>query len=145
MQVDDPNGQVLLAEPIDPPDALLHSHGVPRHVVIDQGAAELEVQPLGGGVRTQEDIGLAVAKPPFGIVATDPAPEAIGGGYFSAAPREAHQPRLGVLQEGVPQKVHRVGVLREDHHLAEARPAQLVQDALQAAELAVRRQPANPG
>ena len=107
-------------------------------------AAELEIQPLGGGVRTQEDIGLAVAEPPFGIVATDPAPRTIGGGYFSAAPGETHQPRFGVLQKGVPEKVHRVGVLRENHHLAAARPAQLVQDTLQAVKLAVRGQSADP-
>ena len=99
---------------------------------------------MGVDSRVKEDIGLAVAEPPFGIVATDPAPRTIGGGYFSAAPGETHQPRFGVLQKGVPEKVHRVGVLRENHHLAAARPAQLVQNLLQATKLAVRRQSANP-
>ena len=140
VQIDDPNAPMLLAETIDTADVLFHPHGVPRHVVVDQGAAELEVQALCGGFRTQQDIGLAVAEPPFGIVAADPAPGAVGGGYFSTASREAHRLQTGVLQEFSAQKIHGVGVLGEDHHLAVAVLAQFVEGALQAFELAVRRQ-----
>jgi len=35
-------------------DALFDAHGIPRHVVIDEGAAELEVEALGGGVGAEE-------------------------------------------------------------------------------------------
>ena len=44
MQIDDSNRIVPLTEAIDTADALLHPHRVPRHIVVNQGAAELEVQ-----------------------------------------------------------------------------------------------------
>ena len=133
-------GRVLAQDAVDAADALFHPHGVPRHVVVDQGATELEIQALGGGVRTQQNIGLAVAKPPFGIVAADPAPGAVGGGDFSTAPREAHQPLTSVLQKLFTQEIHGVGVLSEDHRLLVAVLVKLGEGALQAFELAVRWQ-----
>ena len=40
---------MALGDPIDAADALFAPHWVPRHVVVDQRAAELEIQPLGRG------------------------------------------------------------------------------------------------
>ena len=136
---------MLLAETIDAPDALLYPHGVPRHVVVDQGAAELEIQALGGGIRTQQNIGLSVAEPTFGIVSADPLPRAVAGGYFSTASREAHQLLIGTLQDFPAQKIHGVGVLGEDHRLAVTVLTQFGEDAFQASELAIRRQLADTG
>jgi hypothetical protein len=39
-----------LPKPVDAANALLDTHGVPRHVVVDDGTAELEVEAFGGGV-----------------------------------------------------------------------------------------------
>src|ERR1039458_10796793 len=62
VEIDDADLGVLLAKAVDTPDALLDAHGIPGHVVVDQGAAELEVEALGGGVGTKEHVGLAGTK-----------------------------------------------------------------------------------
>ena len=80
-----------LPEAVDAPDPLLDPHRVPRHVVVDQGAAELEVQSLRGGVRAQQQVGLALPEAALDLVAADCAPSAAGGSDLAPAAREAHQ------------------------------------------------------
>ncbi len=69
VEVDDANLGVLLAETVNAADALLHAHGIPRHVVIDERAAELEIKALGGGIGAKQHVGLAVAEAAFGFLA----------------------------------------------------------------------------
>ena len=47
---------VLLADAVDPADALLDLHRVPRQVVVDQDVAELEVSALAAGLGRDEDL-----------------------------------------------------------------------------------------
>ena len=54
---------MLLAQAVDAADALFDAHGVPRHVVIDQRAAELEIQPLRRCVGAEQKVGFAFVKP----------------------------------------------------------------------------------
>jgi len=44
-----------LADAINPTNALLHPHGIPGHVAVDQGAAELEVETFGGGIGAEKN------------------------------------------------------------------------------------------
>ena len=46
----------VLADAVDAADPLLHPHGVPRQVVVDQGRELLEVQALRGGVGAEQDV-----------------------------------------------------------------------------------------
>ena len=46
--------RMLLAEPVQPPDALLDFHRVPRQVEVDQPMAELQVAAFGAAVREQQ-------------------------------------------------------------------------------------------
>ena len=131
---------MALADPIDAADALLDPHGVPRHVVVDQRAAELEVQPFGRGVGAQQQVGVAVAEAALDLFAVDDSPlVVVADRTLAAAAGEAQQP-VAPLPEGAPQKVHGVGVLREHHDLGVSVPRQLVQVPDQPSELAVRRQ-----
>ena len=131
-----------LAEPVDAPDPLLHPHRVPGHVVVDEGAAELEVEALGGGVGAEQQVGLAEPEPAFRVVPADPAPPpaaAAAGRDLSAPSREAHQAPLAVPLKLVAEEVHGVRVLGEHHRLPEARLAERGQRLLQGRDLAVRR------
>ena len=44
VQVADAHDGMALPEAVDSPDPLLHAHGVPRHVVVHERSAELEVE-----------------------------------------------------------------------------------------------------
>ena len=55
-QVDHPDLGVLLADPVDTANPLLDLHGVPGEIVVDQQAAELEVQTLRGSVGADEEL-----------------------------------------------------------------------------------------
>jgi hypothetical protein len=44
---------MLLTETVNTADPLLNPHWIPRHVVINERSAELEVQAFGGGVSAQ--------------------------------------------------------------------------------------------
>src|SRR5208337_4315587 len=114
--VADPDTGVHLADAVDTTDALLNAHRVPRHVVVDQHAARLEVQTLRSGFRAEEnldlrvlpegrlDVLLAGARPRFAIPLL--AALAAVAGHLSTVD----------LTEPVTHVVHRVGVLREDDH-----------------------------
>ena len=145
MQVDNPDAWVALSKAVNAPDALLHSHRVPRHVVVDQGAAELEVQAFGGGIRAQQNVSLAVTKAPFGVIAADLTPTAVGRRNFPSAAREAHEFQIGVLSELAAKKVHGVGVLGKDHGLLIAVSLEIGKGAFQAGQFAVRRQLGDTG
>ena len=140
VQVDDANVRMLLAEAVYAANALLHAHGVPRHVVVHQRTAELEVQAFGGGIGAEQHVRFALAEAAFGVVAADASPCAIGRRHFAAAAREAHQAGAGVLAQGVAQEVHGVGELGEHHRLLVAALAQFGQHGLETGELAVWRQ-----
>ena len=60
VQVNDSDVRKPLAEAIDSSDPLFDAHRVPRHIVIHQRAAELEVQAFRGGVGTNQDLGYAL-------------------------------------------------------------------------------------
>ena len=145
VQVDDTDGGVGLADTVDATDALLDPHRVPRHVVVDHRAAELEVQSLGGGVGAQQDVGLTVAETTLGFVSTNDAPGTVRGRDLPAASRETHQAPAPTGAQLVTQEVHRVGVLGEHHHLAVAVAVQLGKGLAQALALAVRRQHPDAG
>ena len=87
VQVDDADCGVGLTDTVDAADPLLDPHRVPRHVVVDHRAAELEVQSLGGGVGAQQDVGLTVAETTLGFVSVNDAPRTVCGRDLSAAPR----------------------------------------------------------
>ena len=96
MQVHDADGGVALADQIDATDALLDAHRAPRHVVVDERAAELEVQPLGCGVGAQQQVGVAVAvavavaEPALDLFAVDDSPlVAVADRALAAAAGEA--------------------------------------------------------
>ena len=91
MQVDDANDRMLLAEPVDASDALLDPHRIPRHVVVDEGSAELEIEALRGGVGAEQNVSLAKPKTALRVVPADSAPGAVRGRDFAASPGEAHQ------------------------------------------------------
>ena len=46
--------RVLLAEAMQPADALLDLHRVPRQIEVGEAMAELEVAPFGAAVREQQ-------------------------------------------------------------------------------------------
>ena len=143
-----------LAEAVD---ALLDPHRVPRHGVIHERAAELEVQALDGGVRAEQYVGFPIRnrrfassrpirrQPPPGAGISPPHPEKhIRRG--PASPRSACEPRPRQVAlaarprpQCLPQKVHGVGELGEHHRLREAGFVQLAEHVLQAVELAVGR------
>src|SRR3954451_19749197 len=49
---------MLLAIAMAPPNSLLDSLGVPRQVVVDDQRAELEIDPLRGGLGSDENLSL---------------------------------------------------------------------------------------
>ena len=141
VQVDDANVRVFLPQPVDAPDALLHAHGVPRHVVVHHRATELEVQALRGRVRAKQNLRLAFSEAALGVVAANPPPSgAIRGRHFATTPGEAHQLGACFLPQCVAQEVHGVRELGEHHRLAVALLAQIGEHGHQAGELAVWRQ-----
>ena len=88
------------------PIRLLDPHRVPRHVVVDHRAAELEVQSLGGGVGAQQDVGLTVAETTLGFVSANDAPRTVRGRDLPAAAGETHQAPAATGAQLVAQEVH---------------------------------------
>ena len=146
VEVHDTDSRMALADPVDAADPLLDPHRVPGHVVVDQRAAELEIQPLGGGVGAQEQIGVAVSESALDLLAVNPPPlvPAAPGGDLAAPPGETQQPQAAPRAQDAPQEVHCVGVLREHHDLAVPVTQQLVEGFSQARELAVWWQRPDP-
>ena len=128
VQVDDADFRIYLPQAVDAADALLDAHRIPGHIVVDQGAAELEVQALGRRIRTNHDLGEAIAKALLGGFPGDDLPVAGRGPDFTAAAGEADDAGAEGRGDPLAQKVHGVGVLGEDHRLAIALTAQLGQD-----------------
>ena len=137
-EVDDFDGLVLLPHAVDSPDALLHTHRVPGHVVIDERAAELEIQTFSRGLSAHQHVGVAPAEDALDFVAGDCSPGAIAVRDLAASAREAHHPRAVLPGEQVPQEVHGVGVLGEDHDLGVAVLAKLAHLVEQDGGLGVR-------
>ena len=52
-----------LADPVDPAHALLQPNRVPRQVVVDHQVAELEVDPLAGGLGCDADLPVLMERP----------------------------------------------------------------------------------
>jgi hypothetical protein len=94
MQVDYPNRGIALTESVDAPDALFDAHGIPRHIVVDERSAKLEVQALGCGVGAQQHICVPFSELSFHLVARDDAPRCIFVWHLPAAAREAPSDRL---------------------------------------------------
>jgi hypothetical protein len=92
VQVDDADLGVLLAQAVDAPDALLHPHGVPGHVVVHEGPAKLEVQALGRGIGADHDLGATLAEALFGRLPGDHLPVARRGEHLATPPGEADHP-----------------------------------------------------
>jgi hypothetical protein len=139
VQIDDANLRVLLAKTVNTADALLDAHGVPRHVVIDERAAKLEVQTFGGGVGAKQHVGLAGAELALGLLAGNGAPASVFLAHFTAAPGETHHAERGLAGEFFAQEIHRVRVLGEHHRLRIAVGAEFLQLDPQAFGLGIRR------
>ena len=69
VEVHDPDGLELLPKAVNAANPLLHPHRVPRHVVVHERAAELEVEALGGCVRAQQYVPGAGAKESLHLIA----------------------------------------------------------------------------
>ena len=65
MQIDDADFFVFLAETVNTSDALFDTHGIPRHVVIDERTAKLEIESLSGGIGAKQNVSLATAETAF--------------------------------------------------------------------------------
>ena len=115
-QVHDANARESLPEPVDAANALLDAHGVPRHVVIDDGAAELEVEAFGGGVRAKKDVRIALSENPFHFIPWDGPPCSRPVASLSAPSGKTHDPLAG-RGDMVTQEIERIGELREHHDL----------------------------
>ena len=67
VKVNDPHFGILLTDAVDAANTLLHPHGVPGHVVVNQGTAELEVESFGGGIGAEKDPGSPMAEAFFRV------------------------------------------------------------------------------
>ncbi len=56
---------MLLTEPVDAADPLLHLHGIPGKIVVYNYASELHVQAFARRIRTDQQPYLSVLQPPF--------------------------------------------------------------------------------
>jgi len=54
-----------LTKTVDTADPPLNPHWVPRHIVVHQRPAELEVEAFGCSVSAEQHVGVACAKPAF--------------------------------------------------------------------------------
>jgi len=49
--------RVLLADPVEPSDALLHLHGIPREVIVDDSVSKLQIATLAASLGGNENLG----------------------------------------------------------------------------------------
>ncbi|MDW8443615.1 MAG: hypothetical protein RML45_04380 [Acetobacteraceae bacterium] len=129
---------MLLPEAIDASDALFDAHRIPGAVVIDQRSAELEVQPLRRRIGAEQKIGLPFAEPPLHLIPAHRSPCPVRFPNLAAAAGEAHHPSgIAPCGQVLAEKVHRIGELRENHHLGIALGAKRFDHLAQLGELRV--------
>jgi hypothetical protein len=93
VQIDDLDGLMPLPEPTDTADPLFDPHRVPRHVVVDDRAADLEVQTLRRGIGAKQALGLAVAEAALDHLARHCSPVVVGPKISQLRPEQELEPR----------------------------------------------------
>jgi len=112
--VADPDLAVHLADAVNAANALFDPHGVPGHVVVDEHAAGLQVQPLAGRLGAEQDLDrFALLEGALDCLLGCRHPgDAVP--HLAAPPAVAGHLSLVDLSQLLAQEVPRVGVLGED-------------------------------